>query len=247
VLDPIGPKVVDEGNALTFTVASSDPNDDPITLSVDTLQTFFTDHGNDTGTFDWTPGFDDSGLYIVTFVASDGELADSEVVEITVNNVNRPPQIIPIADTTIDECDLLELAFSASDLDNDPITLSLSPLSANMSFNDNGDGTADFTFDPDFTQAGMYQLILRATDGVAMTADTFTVTVDECYNLVVTPDTLFFTAVEGGANPDPDTFTVSEIGGGAISFTLSESATWPRMSKRALTSVHLRLVPISIL
>jgi hypothetical protein len=35
----------------------------------------------------------------VTFVASDGELADSEVVEITVNNVNRPPQIIPIADT----------------------------------------------------------------------------------------------------------------------------------------------------
>jgi hypothetical protein len=107
-----------------------------------------------------------------------------------------------------------------------------------MSFNDNGDGTADFTFDPDFTQAGMYQLILSATDGVAMTADTFTVTVDECYNLVVTPDTLFFTAVEGGANPDPDTFTVSEIGGGAISFTLSESATWLTLNKAGGTTAE---------
>ncbi|MEW6050473.1 MAG: T9SS type A sorting domain-containing protein [Candidatus Zixiibacteriota bacterium] len=44
--------------------------------------------------------------------------------------------------------------------------------------------------------------------------------------LVVSPDTLRFTAQEGGANPASQNFNVSEAGGAAIAYTAGESATW---------------------
>ena len=55
-------------------------------------------------------------------------------------------------------------------------------------------------------------------------------------SLEVTPGTLYFTAVEGGANPDPDTFTVSETGGGAIAFTLAETSGWFALDTTAGTT-----------
>jgi hypothetical protein len=225
VLDTIGPKVVNEDENLNFTVTASDPDGNPISLTVDILQAYFTDHGNDTGTFDWTPTFDDSGLYVVTFIASDGDLADTEVVAITVNNVNRPPVIDTVANTTIDECDTLELSFSATDLDGDSIKLWLTEYD-NMSFTDNGDGTADLIFDPDFDQAGDYPCILFASDSMDTSIEVFTIKVEECYVLDIDPDTLYFTAEENGTNPEPDTFSVSEIGGGAVDYALSEAVSW---------------------
>jgi hypothetical protein len=53
----------------------------------------FTDHGNGTGTFSWIPEKGQAGLYDVTFIASDGDLEDSCIVEITVNEEeNLPPE-----------------------------------------------------------------------------------------------------------------------------------------------------------
>jgi len=40
-------------------------------------------------TFTWTPGYNQAGVYPVTFVVSDGELTDEKTVSITVSNVNR--------------------------------------------------------------------------------------------------------------------------------------------------------------
>ena len=54
----------------------------------------FVDHGNGTGTFDWTPGFTDAGVYNVTFIASDGTLADSELVVITINESGNQAPVI---------------------------------------------------------------------------------------------------------------------------------------------------------
>ncbi|MFH2141826.1 MAG: NosD domain-containing protein, partial [Bacteroidota bacterium] len=53
----------------------------------------FTDSANGTGLFYWEIGYDQEGLYSVTFKASDGELADSIDVVINVNNV-LPPSIL---------------------------------------------------------------------------------------------------------------------------------------------------------
>jgi hypothetical protein len=238
VLDPIGAQAVNEGDNLNFGVTASDPDGTTPSLTAENLPTgaSFTDNGDGTGTFDWTPTFDQAGVYNVLFIASDGELADSELVEITVNNINRPPEIEPIADTTITECDTLAATFTATDPDGDAVTLWMATLYPNMTFTDNDDGTAAFSFDPDYTQAGVYPCSLFASDGMDTVMEAFTITVDECYLLDVEPDTLFFVAVEGGTNPAPDTFAVSEVGGGAIAYTLTENTDWFSLNKSSGTT-----------
>jgi hypothetical protein len=54
--------------------------------------------------------------------------------------------------------------------------------------------------------------------------------------LVIAPDTLCLTAVEGGASPAADTFTASETGGGAIAFTVSETSAWFSLNKSGGTT-----------
>ena len=87
VLDPIGPKSTTEGQQLIFDISASDPDGDGDTLYLwagaspwPTGARFY----NLTGTFDWTPDTTQSGTYYVTFYAGDGEFTDSEVVTITV-------------------------------------------------------------------------------------------------------------------------------------------------------------------
>jgi len=85
VLDPIGNKSVDEGELLEFTVTASDVNGGDLTLTIDTLGAYFTDNGDGTGTFSWTPGDADEGSYTVTFTAEDDTaLTDSETITISV-------------------------------------------------------------------------------------------------------------------------------------------------------------------
>ena len=93
VLDSIGPKEVDEVQTLQFRISATEPDLDTIILIGEDLpaNATFVDSGDGSGSFTFDPDYDQAGVYYVTFIASDGCLADSEVVEITVNNVNRAP------------------------------------------------------------------------------------------------------------------------------------------------------------
>jgi hypothetical protein len=92
VLDPIGNKSVDEGELLEFTVTASDVDGGDLTLTADILGAYFTDNGDGTGTFSWTPGTADEGSYAVTFsVEDDAALTDSETITISVGDVPPAP------------------------------------------------------------------------------------------------------------------------------------------------------------
>src|SRR6185503_7870406 len=87
---------VNEGSLLTFVVSATDADGDDVTLSAPILPlgASFTDGGagSNTGTFNWTPGFNQAGPYSVTFNGSDGNGGSgSASTSITVNNVNRAP------------------------------------------------------------------------------------------------------------------------------------------------------------
>jgi len=86
VLSTIGNKYVDPGENLNFNVTAVNPDGPAPELSTTTLPgtASFDDLGDGTGTFDWTPTGADVGPHEVTFIAFDGELADSELVVITV-------------------------------------------------------------------------------------------------------------------------------------------------------------------
>jgi len=86
-LDTILPQTVDVGDSLTFDISASDP--DPHIPQLTTSQlpdgAALTDHQNGTGTFEWTPDYDQFGDFDITFYAIDDSLAaDSQVVVISV-------------------------------------------------------------------------------------------------------------------------------------------------------------------
>jgi PKD repeat protein len=84
VLAAIGNKTVDATEPLSFVLSAVDPDGDNLTYSANTFPSGATLTGP---TFVWTPTSGQTGTYSVTFTVSDGELADSETISITVGNV----------------------------------------------------------------------------------------------------------------------------------------------------------------
>ncbi|MCP4525578.1 MAG: tandem-95 repeat protein, partial [Aestuariibacter sp.] len=104
VLATIGPRSTDENVNLNFVISASDldltiPS---LTSSVLPSGATFVDNSDGTGTFDWTPTYDQSGDHLITFTADDGIATDDEIVTITVNHINRPPT----ADAGFDQIDV---------------------------------------------------------------------------------------------------------------------------------------------
>jgi hypothetical protein len=86
-LDVIPDQAGVEGQELLFMVEASDPDGTLPALSVAPLPSgaIFTDHGDGTGTFAWTPAVGQAGIYYLTVEASDGELTASQPVTITID------------------------------------------------------------------------------------------------------------------------------------------------------------------
>ncbi len=171
VLAEIGARSTTENIQLTFAVSATDPDGTTPAFTTDGLPAGadFIDNGNGTGTFDWTPGFVDAGIYNISFIATDSELSDSETVTITVNEAgNQVPVLAPIEDQTITENSNLYFTISATDAESIP-ELITSSLPTGSSFIDHGDGTGTFDWTPTYTQSGIYPITFHATDDSAAT------------------------------------------------------------------------------
>jgi len=203
------PKSVEEGQTLTFSVIADDPEGDPLILSVSTLGSHFTDNGDGTGTFSWTTAVGDEGTYNITFTVTedtDDELYDSQIVTINVTAAsddgdgggggaaggggggggNQSPVLASIGNKTVAEGQLLSFTISATDADDDldelTFTAQLLPfgvLPSGVTFTDNGDGTADFSWSPTSGQAGTYNIRFRVDDGTDGDREDITITVNE--------------------------------------------------------------------
>ena len=172
-LAAIGAKGTAENQPLVFNISGSDPDGTPLTLSASGLPSgaSFTDNGNSTGGFNWTPTFSQAGSYPVIFIASDGSLADSESVVITVSNVNRPPVLDAIANKTASIGVQLAFAITAADPDADSVSLQVKNLPTGASLSEVGWNVslnrfvANFTWTPILGQEGTY------TDPIAVAQD----------------------------------------------------------------------------
>jgi hypothetical protein len=167
VLDSIGPKNVDEGQSLQFRVYATDVDLDSIILTAQNVPTnaTFYDSGNGAGVFTFSPDYNQAEICSVTFIATDtGGLADSEVVQITVDNVNRSPVLDSIGPKNVDEGQSLQFRVYATDVDLDSIILTAQNVPTNATFYDSGNGAGVFTFSPDYNQAKIYSVTFIATD-----------------------------------------------------------------------------------
>ena len=170
---------MDEGANLNFVVTATNPDLTTPSLTADGVPTnaSFVDNANGTGTFNFDPNFTQSGMYDVTIIASNGLLADSEVVTITVNETNRPPVLAQIPLQFITERVNLSIQISASDPDGAVPTLSASSLPTGASFVDNGNATGSFSWTPSCGQAGNHAVMFYASDGTDTDSQIVSITV----------------------------------------------------------------------
>ncbi|MBN4072394.1 hypothetical protein JYU03_00575, partial [bacterium AH-315-F03] len=179
ILDPIGSRITVENVNLNFAVSASDIESIPV-ITTSTLPTGATFDGTN---FDWTPSFLQSGIYSVTFYATDDSLAvDSEVVSITVaEGGNQLPLLAAIGAQITTENVNLNFAVSATDVESVPV-ITTSALPAGATFTPSaGGGTFDWT--PDFLQSGVYSVTFYATDdSLAVDSEVVSITVNEAGN-----------------------------------------------------------------
>ena len=118
----------------------------------------------------WTPGYADAGLHSVTFTATDDgdntgtPQTTTKTVVLHIGNVNRAPLVPVIENQTVQRGTTLELPIQTTDLDGDPLVLTVSGLPRFGSFVDHGDGTGLLRFTPDYGDRGNFAITLRATD-----------------------------------------------------------------------------------
>ncbi len=171
VISQIEDKSVDENSGLVLDIITSDEDGTSPELKALNLpeNSSFTDNGDGSGLFEFNPNFDQAGEYSVNFIAIDevdSRLSDSLEITITVNNINRVPFFeTDFAEVWIFEDNLYELLLTASDYDNDPITLTCSGKPDNAEFVDSANGRGFLKLQSDFSNAGQtYHIVFEAAD-----------------------------------------------------------------------------------
>ncbi len=169
VLAELPAKTVDEHAELAFDLPGSDPDkEDEGKLSY-TADQLPEGAKLDGARFSWTPTYDQSGSYTITFTVKDpAGLEDSKEQTITVNHVNRPPVLNAIAAQSTKENQTLTFTVSGSDPDvEDSGKLHIS--AANLPQGAVFDSSATFTWTPDFDQSGSYTIPFTITDPSGLT------------------------------------------------------------------------------
>ncbi|MBD3392049.1 MAG: tandem-95 repeat protein [Chitinivibrionales bacterium] len=190
VLSAIGNRSGDETLLLRFGVKATDSDGHALTLDAAGMPAgaSFVDHGNDSGTFSWTPAYSDSGQHTVTFSASDGGLSDEETVTITVANVNRAPVIVTVADQQVDEMVALSFDIEANDDDGDAVSLAAFDKPADATVTDQGGGTWRFDWTPTYSDSGTYEMLFVVSDYSLSDTDSVTIRVNNDNRIPVAQD-----------------------------------------------------------
>ncbi|MEE4253419.1 MAG: putative Ig domain-containing protein [Desulfuromusa sp.] len=235
VLASIGNKTVLEGATLTFTLSATDADGDSLTYAVNNLPDG-AGFNNSTGAFSWSPEFDQSQIYAVTFSVSDGSDTDTETINITVSDINQAPILNTIGTKTIGEGFPLAFTVSANDLDNDALSYSAEGLPEGAEFDST---TRSFNWTPEVmasSNARVYPVIFIVSDGAADDSELVTINVTNVNQAPVLTPVGATSITEGdiynliieAVDPDNDalTYTASGLPEGSVFTPSTRSFSW---------------------
>lgn len=228
----------DEDIAVDILLSAVDLDGDPLTFGIVSGPTQGTLSGL-APNLTYTPDANFNGSDSFTFKANDGAL-DSNIatVSITVNPVNDPPVIDPIADQAVTVGDTLLVDLSATDPDTgDTLTFSLGPSTpAFISLSG-----ATLTITPTAGDVGPHIITVMVTDSAAATDSTsFNLQVNGVPAISVSPTSHDFGNVLVSSTSPAQTFTISNTGtadltvssialGGGAGFALSSTPGLPAL------------------
>jgi hypothetical protein len=119
VLAPIGDKTATEGTPFTLQLVAKDAEGDSISYQATGLPRGASLNLK-TGLVTWLPDYTQSGRYVVTFSATDGQLANSETINLDVANTPRAPVFVPTGDQVAREGTEATFTVQAISPDGDP-------------------------------------------------------------------------------------------------------------------------------
>ena len=246
-LNPIGNRTIDPGAMQFVMITGSDPDDDPLTLTVTGRPSWasFQDNGNGSGMLTLQPPPPTPpGVHTLTATLDDGTDTDSETFTVTVTGSvpQNPPVLAPIGAQTVAEGATKQVSLSASDPDGGTLSWSVSlPGFADLTPTGSGSGTATARLDlaPGYCQAGSYPATVAISDGALQDVENFTITVTNVNRAPAWASPTYATSLpEGGATElavsasDPDqacglaapalTLATSD-GGSALNATLTDN------------------------
>jgi len=123
VLDSVADVTILEGEVVQIDVSANDVDSSDLFYS-------FTSPLNNSGY--WQTGFDDAGVYDVVVIVSDGNLEDSQIFRVTVEDTNEPPYLDVIPDILILEDSGFTDGFVLNAIDNDGVVVSYGVVSENV-------------------------------------------------------------------------------------------------------------------
>ncbi|MBD3260122.1 MAG: hypothetical protein GF334_00300, partial [Candidatus Altiarchaeales archaeon] len=162
-----------EGELVEVTVTASDPEGDSLQYWIN--DTRFT---QDFNVFSWTPGYGDSGVYVLETTVGDGHLNSSIVFNLTVEDTNRLPDVEELVDLNVSEGDVVEVIVTATDPDGDSLIYGISDSRFTQEEN-------VFTWTSSLRDAGVYALTVNVSDGYGLVEKQFQLTVWDIPSLQV--------------------------------------------------------------
>lgn len=178
MMSSIGRQYVLEGDTLDLHIVATDLEKDDIILDLTSrpLGAAFTDNGDGTGDFGWSPSF--SGPYSsngspfeLAFWASDGSGSTLMRVEVVVINKNRKPSLVSPETISAVAGNTISFDLTASDPDNDPVGWQIISLPEGAAFTGSEPGL--FEWKTAFGDTGNFDVKIAVSDqyGASDTAD----------------------------------------------------------------------------
>ena len=166
---------VTSGSEYSYTVTATDADSDDLTMSSSTLPSWLT-FDTTTGVLTGTAG--DAGTQDITLSVTDGKVTVDQTFTITVSDVvveNAAAVITSTAVIDATEGAVYTYTLTATDADNDVVTLHATTLPSWLSFDE---ATGVLSGAPTESDLGDHTIFLMASDGSDETEQTFTVTVN---------------------------------------------------------------------
>jgi len=165
-------------------MTATDEDGDGLTFGTQTLPAWLTFDGDDT--ISGTPQQGDVGVHNVVVTVTDGFVAMpvQQSFQITVTNVNDPPEFSSVAPTGAAQGTLYTYDIVTDDPDPlDVLTITGPTVPAWLVLTDNGDRTATLTGTPTNDDVGDHDVSLQVSDGTLTATQSFAITVSNTNDL----------------------------------------------------------------
>ena len=162
---------VKEGGTLVVPLEATDADGDTLSFSIATGPNSM--KIDSASVLHWAPDYDAAGQYVIELLVSDGEHSITQSFSVEVVDVNRAPTFTSKPVTRTAEAREYNYLLQVRDADKQNIILTLKEAPEGMVLKDR-----QLHWMPGYEQAGMYPVVIQASDGEAIVEQAFSLKVE---------------------------------------------------------------------